>query len=221
MTDGRFESRQNGEAALAPEDQALLAELLPRLDDRAGPARRRPQAVLKAMVVRAVLDAVLATPAPVTRQPREDLSAADRAEGRIRRIGSSSGRRALLVLVGASLALFSAGALAAAVMVRVVLTQTPAPAPVRTTRALPAAPVVDAQVVEEEPEEMEESEATEEFEPVVVQLPTVAMVRPPRRTPLRVGALCLEDRRRGGAQATRDASRSLVVRMRSTQSSPQ
>lgn len=88
------------------------------------------------------------TEAPVTSQPIENLSAAGRAEGRIRRIDSCSGRRALLVLVGSSLALLSAGALAAAVMVRAVHTQTPTPAPVRTTRALPTAPVIDAPVVE-------------------------------------------------------------------------
>lgn len=188
MTDGRFDSGQNGEAVLASEDHALLAELLPRLDDRPGPARRRPQSVLDAMVVRAVLDAVLATQTPVTRQPTEDLSAAGRADGRIRRIGSSSGRRVLLVLVGASLALFSAGALAAAVMVRVVRTQMPEPAPGQTSRALPAAPVVDAPVVEEE------SKAMEEPEPEVVQLPTVAKVRPPRRTPLHANPRAAEAR---------------------------
>ena len=172
MTDGRSNSGRDRDSVLTPEDQSLLGELLPQ-DDRSGPARRRPQATSEAMV-QAVLDAVLA--AQETTQPMEDLRAASGAKGSTSRLGSRSGRRAL-VLFAASLAVFSAGALAASV-VRVVLAPKPAPAAVRTTRALPTRPVAEAPVVEEEPEVVVEPE------PEVVPIEaarTVAKVRPPRR----------------------------------------
>lgn len=189
MTARRSDSGRDREPVLTPEDRELLAELLPEQDERSGPARRRPHAATEVMVY-AVLDSALAAEEQATTRPSEDPSAVGAAEGRIRRIGLRSGRRAL-ALVAASIALLSVGALASALVVRMVLAPKPAPASVRTTPAPPVTRVVEAPLVEEEPEAMVDAQ------PEVVHIAGASRgpkVRPPWRKRLRASPKVAESR---------------------------
>lgn len=181
MKDDRPDSRQNRDAVLTPKDSEFLDELLPEWDDAAGPARRRPHAISEAMVL-AVVDAAVAAQAEVAAEPTEGPSPAGKADELTRRLGSRFGRRALLV--AASITLLSVGA-AAAVVVRVVLAPKPPTTPVLTTRGSPARPVVEAPIIEEEPEVLVD------LGPEVAQ-PKTAKVRPPRRKALHPARLVAE-----------------------------
>ncbi len=167
---GRLDSAPVAE--LRPEDQALLDELLPEHDERSGPARRRSHASSD-VIVFAVLDAALAAQERAETEAVEIPRAVSGVMEQPYRLGMRSGRRPL-VLLAASLALFSVGALAATVLIKVALA--PKPAPI-SAPARPAAPVVETPITAEEP--------VTTMEPVTVAAPTVGKVRPPRHKHVR------------------------------------
>ena len=141
------------ERVLSPADEALLSELLPPLDERPGPARRRSGANSDA-TARAIVEAALAEqertiPMEV---PKDEVVVP------IRRWGS---RRRPLVMVAAAVALFSLGAGAAVLAARVYRAVAPRPVPVPVAAERRASPVASVAV-----EEAVEPEAEAEVEVV-------------------------------------------------------
>lgn len=163
---------------LAPNDLALLSELLPPLDDRPGPARRRSAATSGAMV-QAVIEAALAErEAPTLAMDADSLRPPAWSTH-----ARSRGRTA--VLIAASVALVSLGAGAAVLVAKVM--DAPAereapPAPRRASRPAPAR--VEEPVVAPEPEtELEVVEPEAEapaVASVAVEPPAAAVKRPAR-----------------------------------------
>lgn len=154
-------------------DRALLSELLPLLDDRPGPARRRAgttsETTVKSLVELALAQRELPTLA--MDMPEEALRPTGRAPMRTR------GRTAMLI--AASLALFSLGAAGAVLVARV--TQRRVEAPPAPVHRSPRPSVAEAPAAP--PEEVLEAE------PVVDFGPEVAVVTPPapsRRRTVRV-----------------------------------
>jgi hypothetical protein len=153
------------ERLLDPADAAFMAQLLPPLDDRPGPARRRSTGASGAMVA-AVVDAALAQRDAVTMAMESPLVVPLRSRSR--------GRSAMLA--AAAVALFSLGAGAAVLVARVIRTA-PAQPPAPRVNPVPArAPAVAAPVVEEPAPEVVEPEPTQP-EPAAVVPPGASAKR--------------------------------------------
>lgn len=167
MDSGRFDGCGGCEAVLAPEDQALLMNLLPALDERPGPARRRPRVTFET-TAQAVLDVALAKREQMALRLTDALSAARGPLGLPARDGSRSGCHAL-VAGAAAVGLL----LAAVVVTRVGLPPWPAPAPVQVTRAGTTPPWVDGPGGEASP-------AMEAPGPETVSSEVAPTARPPR-----------------------------------------
>lgn len=175
MDGGRFDGCGGCEAVLvAPEDQVLLMNLLPALDERPGPARRRPRVTIEA-TAQAVLDVALAKREQMALRLTDALSAARGPLGLPARDGSRSGYRAL-VLGAAAVGLV----LAAVAVTRVGLPPRPAPAPVQATRAGITPPWVDGPGGEASP-------AMEAPGPETVSSEMDPTARPPRHKLQRQG----------------------------------
>jgi len=156
-------------------DRALLSELLPPLDDRPGPARRRAGTTSEATVKSLVELALSQRELPTVVMDLPEIAPRVTGRGPLR----TRGRTAMLI--AASLALFSLGAAGAVLVARVTQRRVEAPPAPAHRSPRPSAAVAEAPVAP--PEEVLEAE------PVVEIAPEVAVVPPPatsRRRTVRV-----------------------------------
>lgn len=142
-------------------DDDLLAELLPRLDDHSGPARRLPSSKSAAMVASIVETALREAPAPTAAEPKPATAAVTKAN----RIGAASPppRRVIPMLAAALVVAAVVGAAAAVITTRYL---TPAQAP----QGSPPSPAVPAPAPSARPPAPEAPE---------IEMPTESIDTPP------------------------------------------
>ena len=167
------------ERLLDPADEALLAELLPSLDERPGPARRRSMGASGSMV-KAVLDAALSQRDPPTVVMDHPSMMMEDLNGPVLSLRSRSRSRGrVAALAAAAVALFSLGAGAAVLVARVIRATSAEPPASRVNRA--PAPAVVAPLAEEPGDESVDLEPAQP-EPSAAVSPVVL---PKRHTVLR------------------------------------